>query len=690
MWFGIIVIICIVLYVLGWPPKAIGGLAILLVPSTAIGVFLWNRYKRARHRRMRDEREWARREQITKWRAARSPTVVVAKFMQSLGPDKPSRTKEIEAFFDAASGGFGTVFHFDSYDIQEPGSFPYSERRTLNASAKLKRALPAMPQRQREALRSACHLYNEGFLEDEQFHGLLLAFAFGDGQGQLIEPKWFESAEHKGGSRYPMLDIFKVDNPPMSSMSVGSLLQLFLTHYHGLPNTEVALNVVLSTLMGAAGKHPDNPVLRSLQARLVGGDELAAPPAAESKSPPLLIGLDENTGSKVFYGGQGSLVTIARAGAGKTRCHVMPNLLTWQGPAVVLDLKGELYDTTSKWRSQNVGPVYKFSPFDTTDATHAYNPLAFVRPDTDYLWQDARLVAEMMIAPSGAKEPFWENRARDVVQAAIADVCVAAQGQTPRMSGVLDILHGVGWKEFIARLKDRLDVAPMYRAGHSLDSMEAKVKDSVLQTAQTSVTAWESPQVVRATYTCDWKPEDLRGKANPTVYICVGPQEITSMLSVLRVLIAQHISVLLSGKPDPSKTILFMLDELPQLRYMAPVEQALAVGRQYGIKLWMFAQYLSQFQTAYENADGMIGNCGIRLFMNPSTADGTAQKISAEIGDQESILDGSRHRKVDPQVLAGPEYEDFVICLETSRVPYRVRKYPVDADPQFRGQMGRL
>jgi type IV secretion system protein VirD4 len=86
----------------------------------------------------------------------------------------------------------------------------------------------------------------------------------------------------------------------------------------------------------------------------------------------------------------------------------------------------------------------------------------------------------------------------------------------------------------------------------------------------------------------------------------------------------------------------------------------------------------------------MIGSCAVRLFMNPSTADDTAQKLSNEIGYQESILDASRQKIVEPQVLAGPEYEDFVLVLEANKKPYRLRKHPIDKDAELKSRMGSL
>ncbi len=84
------------------------------------------------------------------------------------------------------------------------------------------------------------------------------------------------------------------------------------------------------------------------------------------------------------------MVTIAPPGSGKTQCNVFPNLLTWKGPAIVLDISGDIYEHTAGWRAAHVGPVYKFSPLEPEDS-HKYNPLAFVRNEPDFIWEDARL-----------------------------------------------------------------------------------------------------------------------------------------------------------------------------------------------------------------------------------------------------------------------------------------------------------
>ena len=52
-------------------------------------------------------------------------------------------------------------------------------------------------------------------------------------------------------------------------------------------------------------------------------------------------------GSLLTYSGDGSIVTIAPPGSGKTQCNVFPNLVQWRGPAIVLDISGDIYEHTA-------------------------------------------------------------------------------------------------------------------------------------------------------------------------------------------------------------------------------------------------------------------------------------------------------------------------------------------------------
>jgi type IV secretion system protein VirD4 len=402
---------------------------------------------------------------------------------------------------------------------------------------------------------------------------------------------------------------------------------------------------------------------------------VAASPFTKKGDHALHIG-SFSDGTPLTYSGDGSIATIAPPGSGKTQCNVFPNLLTWTGPAVVLDISGDIYEHTAAWRAANVGPVYKFSPLEP-EASHKYNPLTFVRGDPDYIWEDSRLLAEMMIVPSLSSDPFWENEARTVLTAAIAHVCYSNPPRQRPMYAVLDALYGgSAWDDMILGLRLAVDVRVMTQHANALSSMNEKTLSSVLQTARSSLGAWAGERVARATSDSDWSPHDLRSGSNPTIYIYIRPNEVEAYLSLLRVFIGQHIRMLTGGAVPPpgAPPILFMLDELPRLRNMPPVDEALNIGRKYGLRLWMFAQSVGQLQTAYDNADGMLGSCAVRIFMNPSGADGLAEKISEELGYVESLNDNSRRRLVEAADLAGPTYRDRQIVIANGAKPVIVSK----------------
>jgi TraM recognition site of TraD and TraG len=91
-----------------------------------------------------------------------------------------------------------------------------------------------------------------------------------------------------------------------------------------------------------------------------------------------------------------------------------------------------------------------------------------------------------------------------------------------------------------------------------------------------------------------------------------------------------------------------------------------------GADLWMFAQSVGQFQTAYENADGMLGSCAVRIYMNPGGADGLAERLSEELGYVDSVNDNTRRRLVEAAELSGPAYQDLQIVFAGGAKPAKV------------------
>jgi type IV secretion system protein VirD4 len=634
---------------------------------------------------------------MTLVKSSRAPVIAseadlegVAKFanrdwLLELGPSAAQRADKINAIFADRAKTMIAVWYEKWY--RHDGDIEIKSYIKFGVS----RNLAAMSDRECNLLRIVEHLNSIVDGNQDLYRSWRAALLWGDGKGQA----WGQYQYLGLNENDPIRDYIAKKN-----LSVDAVVNAMATHVSTVvadTRNDPALRAVcaegIATITGrlpsaTGGSGGTDFFLKSSE---VPNTMFKV----RANSPAIQLGTLSD-GTWLSYSGSGALLTVAPPGSGKSQCHVIPNLLQWKAPAVVLDVKGEIYAATSKWRAANVGPVFRFAPTDP-DRSHHYNPLAFVSEHPDQIWQESRFLTDMLIVPTGSTDQFWDNKAKELVSAAVAYICYTFPAAERSMSKLLDIIHGgAALQEMIVGLRTAVDVRAMVQAGTSLGEMNEKTRDSVLATVQTSFHGWGDAPVARVTDRCDWSPLDLRdgsGGGHPTVYICLKPREVEGYISVLRVFIAQHIRMLTGEMPtesDRSKVlpILFLLDELPRLREMPPVADAIEIGASYGLRVWMFAQSVGQLQKAYPNADGMIGSCAVRAYMNPSGADGLAEKLSEELGYVATLADGSRKRMVEASELAGNAWENSLLVLGASTRPARLKKNFAYENPELQARMG--
>lgn len=402
---------------------------------------------------------------------------------------------------------------------------------------------------------------------------------------------------------------------------------------------------------------------------------------------------ENNSASEpVWFTGEGSLVTIAPPGAGKGQALIIPNLLLYNGPAIVLDIKGENYDLTHEWRRENVGPIYKFAPFEK--GSHNYNPLDFLdHKDPVKIWDGARLIATMLTVQTG-KPDFWEGRAQDLLAAIIAQVKLNHLAREQNMQTVLDMLYpSESDFKLIAETMQNSSIRALKRTGNILTTMPVKQREGILDSARRHVDIWQSQRVENITSSTDWLPEDFWKPPYPTLYICVPVGQVSTYASVLRVLIGQHIDGLIASAPSQQQRrqsnippALFLIDEMPQLGYMQPIQYSIEVGRSYGIRTWMFAQSMGQLRKSYPDADGLMEMCFIQSYMNPEFD--TAKRLSDRLGSEESLLRGKKQRLAEPQALMSEEYDNIIMTFARGKSPIKLTKSFAYEHPMLKGRMG--
>lgn len=404
----------------------------------------------------------------------------------------------------------------------------------------------------------------------------------------------------------------------------------------------------------------------------------SSPIFSETATPYALpLGLSSETNRTVFYTGEASLLTVAPPGRGKTQCHVLPTLHSYLGPVIALDIKGECYSHTSTWRNDNVGPSIYFNPADPSRSAR-YNPLSFVDDDPDELWESSRFLADLLVLIRSQHDPSWEAQGKDLLTLIIAFV-VATEAPAQRTMGrVLDFVAGIGLEDMMGAVGDDESPFPsamrrMARRYFQMAEKAPKQFQGILSGASQHLQLWEGPKLEAVTSRSDWRPEDFRAAPYPTLYLCVPPNAIETYAPVLRVIIGQHVRRLMHGHERAQAPILFLLDELPRLGKMEPIREALEVGRSYGIKLWMIAQYVDQILSAYPGVgSGMIESCEVRMYMSPPLD--TAERLSKAFGTTRSVFNNKEEPALLPTDITGPSYRDAIFVEASSEKPRVLNK----------------
>ncbi|MDF1848278.1 MAG: type IV secretory system conjugative DNA transfer family protein [Parvibaculaceae bacterium] len=402
----------------------------------------------------------------------------------------------------------------------------------------------------------------------------------------------------------------------------------------------------------------------------------------------LFLGLMDD-GTPLHYDGEGSLFTIAGPGSGKTQSQMMTNLIMYKGPSVVLDPKGECYDSTAGYRSQQIGPVVRFDPQDWEGSAH-YNPLDFVRDNPRYMGSDARKLADMLIVSTESGEgSYWEGRGRDILAALIGHIATTYPADERNMKSVMELmsLTSAGTDALIERLQNS-EFDFLRKSGNQMESMEEKQFSGIIDSARKHLSVWDLGGLDPVTDRSDWHPKDFKTSEHPlTLYICVSPNDIKEYASILRVMIGQHLNYFMEVLPDnKDQPIVFFLDEMPFLGHFEPLPKASSLGRQYGIRLWMFAQNRSQIEESYDSVDTLLGNSVVQCWMDPD--DKIAADLERNLGTTRGLFDGEEKPLAKAHELRGPEYKNNIIAIGRGEKPIRLNKLIAAKDPTFKKYFG--
>lgn len=398
---------------------------------------------------------------------------------------------------------------------------------------------------------------------------------------------------------------------------------------------------------------------------------------------------------------------VAPTGRGKTTGFVIPNLLTWQGSAVVLDVKGECYEASVRHRAAAGDRVFRFAPTDwETRRTHRYNPLLRIYELKD----PARQQMELLLLAT----LFLQNdndRVQGLLKGGI-DLFVAAgilafQRHRPTLGEIYRIAASGGQKqkEYLARAHEVRNPAARLiftrLASTNNDTLTSYV--SLLMTS--GLDQWQNPAIDDATAVSDFDFRTIR-KQPFSVYLVVQPLMVKPLAPLIRLFFSDLLSALQEKEPGPDEPwpVMILLDEFNRLGKMPIVAESIEILRQYRGHLAIVTQTIPAIDEIYgENTRRALqGNAGIKLYLTPSD-EKTVEELSKAVGKTtKTVVTRSRAIGKNPfegrsqserteEVSLLPEDEarrlplDEIVVVVDAQMPVRAKRVVYFEDPFFKG-----
>jgi type IV secretion system protein VirD4 len=317
------------------------------------------------------------------------------------------------------------------------------------------------------------------------------------------------------------------------------------------------------------------------------------------------------------------LMTVAPTGAGKGIGCIIPTLLRWQGPVIVVDPKGENYAVTARRRREMGQEVLVFDPFGITGAEGAtINPLDLIDPESPTAADDAASLAELLapVKPD-LRDPFWDEMARQLLASSIQHIATA---RPPVLRNLRELHYlvnqrsedfGFTLKEMQRSARDEIRIA-----ASAFDGTETKVMQSIRSTAQSALGFLRGAPVGDQLTRSSFDLARVTAGDPLSIYLVLPPDKLQSHSPLLRLWIATLITLITRRKSPPARNTLFILDEAAQLGTLAQFRSAVTLLRGYGLQTWSFWQDLSQLQRLYPwDWETVVNNCrAIQAFGIPN------------------------------------------------------------------------
>ncbi len=360
----------------------------------------------------------------------------------------------------------------------------------------------------------------------------------------------------------------------------------------------------------------------------------------------------------VLLHGEGHLMTIAPTGAGKGTGCIVPALLRYPGPVIVIDPKGENVAITARRRREMGHRVIVLDPMGITDQeSDHFNPLDVVDISQSVAVDEVAAFARALSTGADGDQErnrFWTNRGTHLLigamlaslqakhDAAVSGLDAKTAARLGNLGSVRHMISlGATEPKELAELFDDSRHPEVRRIASLLQIGASETLGGIVAFAQESVDFLRGDNLLRHISDTSFDIDDVTSGAPLSIYLVLPPHMLESHGRLLRLWLTAFITCITRRRAKPNMSTLLLLDEAAQLGELAQLRQAVTLLRGYGVQTWSFWQDVSQIQTLYpRDWKTMVNNCKVlQCFgaLNQGAADDMANLTG--FGDGLAVLD---------------------------------------------------
>ncbi|WP_299496374.1 type IV secretory system conjugative DNA transfer family protein [uncultured Shewanella sp.] len=399
-------------------------------------------------------------------------------------------------------------------------------------------------------------------------------------------------------------------------------------------------------------------------ARFANEKELAKsglfPKEKERKQPSILLGkMNEGRFKGKFVELMGSLFVGLGAGTrmGKGVSMVLPNLVTYIGSVVVLDIKLENFTKSGGFRKKHNHEVFLYSPdgYNPDDVenpdgcnpnelrTHGWNPFDYVRRHKAFRIGDILTITTSLYPLTGDKNDVW-NRLAGKLFKGLALWLLDTENitkQTPTLPYLFS-LTGVegGLDKWMKReiSQGYLSDDAILEFNNYIATAE-ETKGSILSSLVSPLAIFSDKVVAASVSHSSFNFSDLRRK-KMAIYVGIQPGNLGKFSTLINLffeqLINENTRVLPEQDPTLKEQCLLLMDEFTSIGRVSQIAKSISFMAGYNLRFLLIYQNEAQLEDKYaygkEGARNILSNLGARVIFPPKEVDDSVKRLSETLG----------------------------------------------------------